>query len=131
MTIVKNAAQAAAYGLPVGTHTAISIPPSGNPQGKVNCWKKASDKTLNAFKKYWADPQNNYKVLYGPMYDAYGNFMYGATGDAANVPLWVLEQVAEYLHGWNNSPINSRDIASGFIATSTGGTLSIIDYQPF
>jgi hypothetical protein len=79
MTIVKNPAQAAAYGLPVGTPTAIATPPGANPQGDVNCWERASDKGANAFKKYWADPARNYKVVNGPMYDAYGNFMYGAT----------------------------------------------------
>jgi hypothetical protein len=35
-----------------------------------------------------------------------------------------------YLHNWNNNPINTNDINSGFNAIAAGGTLSIIDYNP-
>jgi hypothetical protein len=67
---------------------------------------------------------------YGPMYDAYGNFAYGATGEAANIPLALLQFVAQAKHNFNNDPINSTDINSGFNAIAAGGTLTIIDYNP-
>jgi RHS repeat-associated protein len=95
MTTVKNPAQAAAYGLPVGTPTAIATPPGANPQGDVNCWANAKDKGFGAFKSYWSDPLHNYKVVNGPMYDAYGNFEFGATGAAANFPLSILQAAAD------------------------------------
>jgi RHS repeat-associated protein len=130
MTTVKNPAQAAAYGLPVGTATAIATPPGANPQGDVNCWANAKDKGFGAFKNYWADPAHNYKVVNGPMYDAYGNFEFGATGEAAGFPLWILQGAADYLHNGTNNPINTNDINSGFNAIAAGGKLSIIDYNP-
>jgi RHS repeat-associated protein len=130
MTIVKNPAQAAAYGLPVGAATAIATPPGANPQGDVSCWANAKDKSFRAFKNYWADPAHNYKVVNGPMYDAYGNFEFGATGAAAGFPLLILQGAADYLHNWNNNPINTTDINSGFNAIAAGGRLSIIDYNP-
>jgi RHS repeat-associated protein len=130
MTTVKNPAQAAAYGLPVGTAAAIAVPPGVNPQGDASCWANAKDKGFGAFKNYWADPARNYKVLNGPMYDAYGNFEFGATGEAAGFPLWILQGAADYLHNWNNNPINTNDINSGFNAVAAGGKLSIIDYNP-
>jgi hypothetical protein len=130
MTTVKNPAQAAAYGLPVGATTAIATPPGANPQGDVNCWANAKDKGFGAFKNYWADPAHNYKVVNGPMYDAYGNFEFGATGSAAGFPLLIIQGAADYLHNWNNNPINTNDINSGFNAIAAGGKLSIIDYNP-
>jgi RHS repeat-associated protein len=131
MTTVKNPAQAAAYGLPVGTATPIATPPGANPQGEVNCWANAKDKSFGAFKKYWSDPARNYKVVNGPMYDAYGNFEFGATGDAAGFPLWILQGTADYLHNWNNNPINTNDINSGFNAIAAGGKVSIVDTEIF
>lgn len=65
------------------------------------------------------------------MYDAYGNFEYGATGDAAGFPLWVLQGAADYRHNWNNNPINTSDISSGFNAIPAGGTLSVVDTEMF
>jgi RHS repeat-associated protein len=130
MTVVKNPVQAAAFGLPVGTPTAIAVPPGANPQGAVDCWNNAPDRGLKAFRRYWADPSRNYKVVSGPMYDAYGNFMYGGTGAADYIDLVLLQLVAQYLHSWNNDPINSRDIMNGYDAVAEGGRLSIIDYNP-
>ncbi len=64
------------------------------------------------------------------MYDAYGNFMYGATGAADDMDLVLLQLAAQSLHNWNNNPINSRDIMNGYDAIAEGGRLSIIDYNP-
>jgi len=131
MTIVKNPAQQAASGLPVGTSMAIAVPPGANPQAEVDCWKNASDRGLDAFKQYWSNPKRNYKVANtSAMYDAYGNFMYGATGAADYLDLVLLQLVAQYLHNWNNDPINSRDIMNGYDAVPEGGRLSIVDYNP-
>jgi hypothetical protein len=130
-TAVKNSAQALAYGLPLGTPTAIAVPPGANPQGEVECWKKTPYKGPVPFYFYWSDPAHNYKVVNGPMYDAYGNFEYGATGDAAAYPPWMLQDAANHLHpGGVNNPINTNDIQSGYNAIAAGGTLSIIDYHP-
>ena len=60
----------------------------------------------------------------------YGNFMYGATGAADYMDLVLLQLVAQYLHNWNNDPINSRDIMNGYYVVPTAGTLTIIDYNP-
>jgi hypothetical protein len=131
MTSVKNSGQPAAFQLPIGTPIAVAVPPGANPQGDVDCWARASNKGLTPFRKYWADPAHNYKVINGPMYDAYGNFEYGATGEAANFPLAVLQAAADYLHdGWRNNPINTQDIRSGYRSIRSGGTLSIVDYNP-
>ena len=65
------------------------------------------------------------------MYDAYGNFEYGATGRAAGYELSFLQFAADLLHNFQNNPINTNDINSGFNAINNGGTLGTIDYtQP-
>ena len=131
MTAVKNSAQAAAFDLPEGTPIAIAVPPGADPQGDVHCWAQAHNKGISAFKQYWADPAHNYKVVNGPMFDAYGNFEYGATGEAAAFTIAVLQAAAAYLHpGWVNNPINITDIRSGYDAIYGGGKLSVIDYVP-
>ncbi len=130
MTRVKNTAQAAAYGLPLGTPTAIATPPGADPQGDVDQWTCTKDKGFGAFKKYWSAPSHDYKMVNGPMYDAYGNFEYGATGYSADFPLWILQSAAQYLHNFKNNPINTNDINSGFNAISSGGKLSVVDYKP-
>ena len=38
MTTVKNSAQAAQYGQPLGSKVPIAVPPGVNPQAKVNSW---------------------------------------------------------------------------------------------
>jgi len=82
------------------------------------------------FGAYWASPLRDYKGNYGDMFDAYGNFEYGATGAADQISSSTLTGVADMLHLWSNSPINTTDILSGFNAIAQGGTLGIIDYNP-
>ena len=64
------------------------------------------------------------------MYDAYGNFAYGATGAAAGYSCGLLTGMGDLLHGGKNYPINTNDIISGYNAISNGGTLNVIDYTP-
>jgi RHS repeat-associated protein len=130
LTQVKNAAQASSYGLPIGWLTAIAVPPGVNPQAQVNFWASTYNNGLGAFASYWwPGGPNDYK-LQNAMYDAYGNFAYGATGAAAGYSCNTLTGVADALHRGHNNPINTRDITLGYSAISRGGSLSIIDYTP-
>jgi len=58
------------------------------------------------------------------IFDAYGNFEFGATGAAAGFSLLTLQVAADVLHGGTNDPINQTDIQSGFVAIEKGGKLS-------
>ena len=128
MSVVKNPAQAAAFRLPVGAPIAIAVPPGQNPQGDVDCWKNGVVRGRDAFKQYWSDPKHNYKAGGHPQYDAYGNFMFGATGASAGYWISTLQEAGEYLHGFNNNPINVQDIQSGYSAIANGGQITIVDY---
>jgi hypothetical protein len=64
------------------------------------------------------------------MYDAYGNFEYGATGAAAGISSDLLVGMGDIIHGGTNNPINTYDIQSGYYAISSGGTLSTVNYLP-
>ena len=131
MTTVKNPGQANQYDLPIGTPTAIPVPPGVDPQAQVDLWSYASQVGAGAinFGLYWSSPSNDYKQQ-NPMYDAYGNFAYGATGAAAGYSCGLLTGVGDLLHGGTNYPINTNDIISGYNAISSGGTLNVIDYTP-
>jgi hypothetical protein len=61
------------------------------------------------------------------MYDAFGNFEYGATGSAAGYSSGTLTGMGDVLHGGANDPINTQDILSGANAINNSGTLSTID----
>jgi hypothetical protein len=130
MTTVKNSAQAASYGLPVGTPTAIAVPPGENPKAQVDYWSNTYFQNPVAFGWYWRPGGPNDYKLQNPMYDAYGNFTYGATGEAAGYSCKTLTGMGDLLHHGNNNPINTTDITSGYNAISNGGTLNIIDYTP-
>jgi len=64
------------------------------------------------------------------MYDSFGNFMYGATGDAAGYSLDTLLIVGNLLHSGLNNGINSFDITSGYNSISGGGTLGTTNWNP-
>jgi hypothetical protein len=130
MTQVKNAAQAAQLNLPTGTPVPIAVPPGVNPQSAVDQFKNSWDPTDVSFYFYWKDPSHDYKNKNGPMYDAYGNFSYGATGAADGFKCKTLQDEANKLHGGKNNPINTTDIQSGFDAIHNGGTLSTKEYTP-
>jgi hypothetical protein len=79
------------------------------------------------FGMYWSAPASNYKAI-SPIYDAYGNFEYGATGAAAGIPSSTLQEAANALHGGANDSINTQDIQSGYNAVSAGGSLGTFNY---
>jgi hypothetical protein len=90
---VNNSAQAVTSGWPIGTPIRIAVPPGIDPQTTVDQWRSGSiwrsrsalnPRTWFAFKKFRSDPANDYKKSYGAIYDAYGNFEFGATGAAAS-----------------------------------------------
>ena len=60
------------------------------------------------------------------IYDAYGNFMYGASGIAVGYTPRFLQGVANGLKGGQNDPINVYDIQSGIDAAMMGGVLSTV-----
>jgi len=136
MTTVKNKYQALAFGLPIGTCLAIAVPGEVNPQGDVNRWRAVGNyfwgiNVNELFADYWGNPRQNYKVLDGAMYDAYGNFEYGATGAAAGFSLGYLQVAADVAKlTTQNNPININDIANGFSAIASGGTFSTTQYTP-
>ena len=82
---------------------------------------------LVGFRATWTDPLNDFKTSFGPRYDAYGNFEYGATGRAVGLSSALLQGVAEHLHKNGQSPQNVIDIQSGYDAIDRGGKLSTVD----
>jgi RHS repeat-associated protein len=141
-TKVKDADQAGILGLPRYTLIRIPVPVDVNPQGLVDMWANArlSDNIVS-FLYFWhqggphdyKDPKNGRRN--SAIYDAFGNFEFGATGCAAGFDLSTLEFAGEVAHpsgGWRpphlqfqNDPINEADIGSGYNAIASGGKLSV------
>ena len=131
MTTVKNKYQVPGYGVPVGTSTAIAVPPTADPAAEVQHWASTIFNGPLPFAAYWAPGgAHDYKVTINPMYDAYGNFQYGATGNAAGYSIGVLQFAGDALKNFKNDPINKTDINSGFNAINNGGTLGTTEYLP-
>jgi len=132
VTTVKTLAQATALGLPasaVGTASApIFVPPGQDPQGTINSWSGNSiSNNPYWFAITWALPSNNFKVADGPIYDAYGNFEYGATGQASGQFIdGTMTGMGDVLHLGTNNPINTQDIQSGVNAVANGGTVTVV-----
>lgn len=134
MTTVKNVYQSrdSNYGLPIGTPVPIAVPATVNPQQMVNYWSDTIFKGPIPFASYWMPGGSNDFKKEAAMYDAFGNFAYGATGAAAGYSLSTLTFAADLLKGGpgKNDPINTNDIMTGFNAIHSGGILSVIDYTP-
>jgi hypothetical protein len=134
-TQVKNQAQANVAGLPIGMPIRIAVPSSIDPQALVNQWRSdtpPSALTWVEFGVFWVPSgPNDYKRKYGPIYDAFGNFEYGATGAAAGFGLDTLLWAASAIKSTPQSPINETDITSGFDAVRGGGTLNAIPRRLF
>jgi len=65
-----------------------------------------------------------------PMYDALGNFLFGAAGAKHGSSCETMTTIGDMAHtGGRNDPINTRDIQSGFNALTAGGTLSVVDTE--
>jgi RHS repeat-associated protein len=130
-TTVKNDAQAQNYGVPVGTQVAIAVPPGVDPQGLVNYWSQTWFNGPGPFAWFWRPGGPNDYKLTNPMYDAFGNFEYGATGEAAGYSCPTLTGVGDALHHGTNNPINTADIISGFNAIANEGVLSVEESTTF
>ncbi len=133
LTAVKNMGQAQQFGFPIGTAVPIAVPPNINPQTMVDSWSSKGVFSLGSFASTWQqNGPNDYKRR-NPMYDAYGNFEYGATGASAGYPAWLLQGAATapktFTPGGQNSQ-NTADIQSGYNAIANGGTLTTVDYVP-
>lgn len=83
-----------------------------------------------SFAWYWRPGGSNDYKLRNSMYDAYGNFAYGATGATTGYSCSVLTGVGDLLHKGSNNPINTLDISQGFNAINKGEIISIIDFTP-
>jgi hypothetical protein len=106
------------------------VPPDKNPQQMVDDWSSLPKKSALEFAKTWRpNGPNDYKQT-SPMYDAYGNYEYGATGAAAGFSDGLLQGMGDLIKMGKNNPINRSDIQSGFDAISNGGKLSTIEYTP-
>jgi hypothetical protein len=65
------------------------------------------------------------------MFDAYANFEYGATGNAAGFTLpWLQFWAKTGKLAITNDPINVNDIANGYNVIAAGGTLGETDWTP-
>jgi RHS repeat-associated protein len=136
LTTVKNSAQERVYGVRIGTNVPVAVPADADPQGDVNSWHVLpffEDRTTlyGNFGAFWRPyGPHDYKIR-NPMYDAYANFEYGATGAAADIPCDVLQAAAAAVHAdGTNNIINVQDIQSGFDAIFDGGTLGVTEYTP-
>ncbi len=153
LTKVKNDRQAQALGLPKDTCIAIPVPDEVDPQAQLEYWREEGQLSglfplygpfpffgnvyLNGyFGYYWSpetSPEHNYKTWDSVQYDAYGNFAYGATGEAAGFSLAYLQAAASLgklqIPGTNHE-ININDINSGYVIAKLGGTLSTINWTP-
>ena len=125
MTNVKNDTQAQILGVPKDTPVPIFVPTDQTPEATLALFRTADPTDVFGFNRFWSDPDNDYKSK-GPdsaIYDAYGNFMYGATGTAMGLPEQVLQGAADMKHGGSNDPINRQDIQSGIDAIKSGGVI--------
>lgn len=125
VTTVKNQAQENQLGVPVGTITPIFVPPGANPQGAINDWSSnsLSNNPYNFMVSSRQGGPNDFKLI-NPIYDAYGNFQYGATGQASGQFIsGMTTGMGDLLHGGTNNPINTQDIQSGANTVKNGGVI--------
>jgi RHS repeat-associated protein len=126
MTEVKNSAQAlpSAYGLPVGTPVPIAVPAGVNPQAIVD--ETSSLGFGGMVLAFRPGGPLDFKLI-NPMYDALGNFLFGAAGAEHGSSCETMTWIGDEGHGGKNNPINTADIQSGFQALFSGGQLSVMD----
>jgi RHS repeat-associated protein len=130
-TTVKNSAQSKLLGLPVGANCPVAVPPGKNPQDLVDEW--GGDSWFHGPAVFgWAfrgGGPNDYKLI-SPIYDPYGNFMFGASGAAYGYTTQSLTDIGDAAHKGQNNPINTTDIQSGANAINNGGKLTTKEYNP-
>ena len=129
-TKVKDDAQSGILGLPIGTPIHIPVPLNINPQGLVDTWAQSPSVLQDpAFFWFWRPGgPNDYKIKISQIFDAFGNFEYGATGAGRGMYYSTLQTGGDAGHPksfFQNSAINRADIKSGFDAISQGGKLRV------
>ncbi len=140
MTTIKNAAQARVLGRFIGSPVPIFVPPGVNPQAIINRWAiqsasvpSTSGDSLASF--YYAfRPGGPYDFkLINPIFDASGNFIYGASATSAGYPSSVVQGIPQLMKGGQNDPVNIYDIQSGIDAMMMGGTITVVpvDFTDF
>ena len=134
-TKVKTQEQADLLGVPVGTEVPVFVPPGKDPQAMVDEWRKKTKDPLDFAVTWRPGGANDYKKKdpTTAIYDAYGNFEYGATGAAYGFSRAEIvgagEGDARLLHHAPNNPINRADIEAGHDAVSHGGKLQTAPYK--
>jgi hypothetical protein len=109
----------------------IFVPRGQNPRGEINFWRGTGyPSNLLAFREaFQTGGRNDFKLPSrggGAIYDAYANFLFGASGQAGGIPGWLLQGMADAIHGGHNNPINTYDIQSGIDAVMMGGTIMVL-----
>jgi hypothetical protein len=134
MTKIKNTAQQRALGKARGTMIPILVPDGVNPQQIIDFWSASSTLfplNLPAFTgAFMPGGLYDFKLPSrggGPIYDAFGNFLYGASGEAAGISALMLQGVGDLIHGGQNDPINVGDINTGIYAIRLGGMIKLIN----
>jgi hypothetical protein len=139
-TKVKDSDQQNIVGAAIGTPIYIAVPQGVVPQELVDTWtynkkgKRETGQSIDAFLDFWRPGgPHDYKSLNPPsseIYDAFGNFEFGASAYPAGFTLeqilWWGDRAHPSGQHWfgENNPINSADITSGYNATKNGGKLS-------
>ena len=127
-TWIKNSAQAEVLRRSVFSRVPIFVPPGQNPQATINRWSRTTfpsnlQSFYNAFNP-WTGSMN-FK-LGNPIFDAYGNWIYGASGQAGGIPASLLQGVGHAVHGGLNDPVNVFDIQLGIDAAMISGTVNVV-----
>ena len=127
MTTVKNLAQAQRLGVFIESAVPIFVPSGQNPQATINGWGAARGPSIltSFFSAFQPGGPNDFKLI-SPIYDPYGNFIYGASGQAAGIPSSLLQGMGHLIHGGQNNPINVFDIQLGIDAVRMGGVISVV-----
>jgi len=128
MTWVKNSAQARVLERRVFSRVPIFVPPGQNPQATINRWAGTTyPVNLPSFGvAFRFKGPNDFAYNVSPIYDAYGNFLYGASGQAGGIPASVLQGMGHATHGGLNYPINVHDIQLGIDAAMMAGMISVV-----
>jgi hypothetical protein len=128
MTVIKNRFQAAVLGRPQFSRVPIFVPRGTDPQAIVNHWASTTfPSNVPAFYKAfnpWTGSMN-FKVA-NPIYDSFGNYIYGWSGTVGGYPAYLLQGVAAVVHLGFNNEFNIIDIQSGIDGAMMGGTLSVL-----
>lgn len=105
---VKNSAQAAILGLPIGAPIPTYAPSNQTPQATVDRWRGVDLSSGNALAdqlntggflyEFRPGGPNDFKLI-SPIYDAYGNTLFGAAGAAASLSGADLQMFGDLAHG--------------------------------